>query len=114
MWKTAKAWLVFWWAVWCAGPQTHIATSCITPAVLEAAVEKACRRILTAHAARLTEARDPTPVLIQFMDENEAECLGQQTLPSWQRSLVVEFDGQSFRASRFDDAKKAWIYRLVR
>ena len=111
MWKAAKAWSLFWWGVWWAGPPTR---AYITADTFEAAVEKACRRVLAAHAARLAEARDATPVLIQFVSEDEQEHLGERTLPSWQRSPVQEFQNRTFRAARFDDAKKAWIYRLVR
>ena len=111
MWKIVKAWSLFWWRVWLAGPPTK---PYITADNFEASVEKACRRVLAAHAARLAEARDATPVLIHFVNENEDAFHGDRSLPSWQRSPVLSFNNQTYRAARFDDGKKAWIYRLVR
>ena len=106
MWKIVKAWTLFWWQVWWAGPPTR---AYITADSMEAAVERACRRVLAAHAARLAETRDTTPVLIRFVDQNETAIRGERLIPTWHRSPTLEFEGHQYRAARFDG--HAWIYR---
>ena len=115
MWKIVKAWTLFWWQGWWAGPPARMwaptTCTCVTTDSMEAAVERACRRILSAHAARLAETRDTTPVLIRFVDQNETAIQGERLIPTWHRSPTLEFEGQQYRAARFDEKALAWIYR---
>lgn len=103
-WAMLTAWTLFWWALWWSGPPTR---AYITTDTFEAAIERACRRVLQAHEARW--AQNTTPCRVCFMDTNETEIIGHATIPAWQRTPQLLHGGKQYNASRFVDG--VWIYR---
>ena len=111
MWTAVTAWFWWYWKRFLAGPPVW--PIAMTETAVEIAIERACRRVLQAHEARLYTMKDHNLVTVCFMDSDEKGEHGQQVLQAWQRLPSLTLGTHSYRLARYDPQRQMWIYRQV-